>query len=134
MISNKINTLLNELNSSTWNAITSTSKNSIMDYDTTSTANWSNGYINTTTSSPDGITWTAPYIYPTTGAVSSTKLDVDMFQSQVDELNNKIKRLEDNNNMLKAENNQLRSQNDTFEARLKQLEALVRTVVENIEA
>lgn len=56
MISNQINTLLNELNSSTWNSVISTSKNSIMDYDTTSTTNWNNGYINTTTSSPDGIT------------------------------------------------------------------------------
>lgn len=134
MTSNKINTLLNELNSSTWNSVISTSKNSIMDYDTTSMTNWSNGYINTTTSSPDGITWTAPYVYPTTSAVFSTKLDVDMFQSQIDELNNKIKILECDNERFKAENNQLKSQNNTFEARLKQLEALARTVVENIEA
>ena len=34
---------------------------------------------------------------------------------------------------IKAENNQLKSQNSAFEARLKQLEALVRAVVENIE-
>lgn len=133
MISNQINTLLNELNSSTWNSVISTSKNSIMDYNTTSTTNWSNGYINTTTSSPDGITWTAPYVYPTTSAVSSTKLDVDMLQSQVDELNNKVKTLEYDNMRVKAENNQLKSQNSAFEARLKQLEALVRTVIENIE-
>lgn len=133
MISNQINTLLNELNSSTWNSVISTSKNSIMDYDTTSTTNWNNGYINTTTSSPDGITWTAPYIYPTTGAVSSTKLDVDMLQAQVDDLNSKIKTLEYDNNRFKAENNQLKSQNNAFEARLKQLEALVRAIIENIE-
>ena len=31
MISNKINTLLDELNSSNWNSVISTSKNAIMD-------------------------------------------------------------------------------------------------------
>lgn len=56
-----------------------------------------------------------------------------MLQAQVDDLNSKIKTLEYDNNRFKAENNQLKSQNNAFEARLKQLEALVRAVVENIE-
>lgn len=128
MISNKINTLLDELNSSNWNSVISTSKNAIMDYNTTSTTDCSNTYTNTTTSSPYGIDWSGPYIY-----TSTPKLDSDMLQSQIDELNNKIKTLECDNSRLKAENNQLKSQNDAFEARLKQLEALVRTAIENIE-
>lgn len=128
MISNKINTLLDELNSSNWNSVLSSSKNAIMDYNTDSTTNCSNTYTNTTTSSPYGIDWSSPYIY-----TSTTKLDSDMLQSQIDELNNKIKTLECDNERLKAENNQLKSQNNAFEARLKQLEALVRTAIENIE-
>lgn len=128
MISNKINTLLDELNSSNWNSVLSSSKNAIMDYNTDSTTNYSNTYTNTSTSSPYGIDWSGPYIY-----TSTPKLDSDMLQSQIDELNNKIKTLECDNSRLKAENNQLKSQNDAFEARLKQLEALVRTAIENIE-
>lgn len=128
MISNKINTLLDELNYSNWNSVLSSSKNAIMDYNTDSTTNYSNTYTNTSTSSPYGIDWSGPYIY-----TSTPKLDSDMLQSQIDELNNKIKTLECDNSRLKAENNQLKSQNDAFEARLKQLEALVRTAIENIE-
>ena len=128
MVSNKINTLLDELNSSNWNSVLSSSKNAIMDYNTDSTTNYSNTYTNTSTSSPYGIDWSGPYIY-----TSTPKLDSDMLQSQIDELNNKIKTLECDNSRLKAENNQLKSQNDAFEARLKQLEALVRTAIENIE-
>ena len=128
MISNKINTLLDELNSSNWNSVLSSSKNVIMDYNTDSTTDCSNTYTNTSTSSPYGIDWSGPYIY-----TSTTKLDSDMLQSQIDELNNKIKTLECDNERLKAENNQLKSQNNAFEARLKQLEALVRTAIENIE-
>ena len=128
MVSNKINTLLDELNYSNWNSVLSTSKNAIMDYNTDSTTNCSNTYTNTSTSSPYGIDWSGPYIY-----TSTPKLDSDMLQSQIDELNNKIKTLECDNSRLKAENNQLKSQNDAFEARLKQLEALVRTAIENIE-
>ena len=128
MVSNKINTLLDELNSSNWNSVLSTSKNAIMDYNTDSTTDCSNTYTNTSTSSPYGIDWSGPYIY-----TSTPKLDSDMLQSQIDELNNKIKTLECDNSRLKAENNQLKSQNDAFEARLKQLEALVRTAIENIE-
>ena len=128
MISNKINTLLDELNSSNWNSVISTSKNAIMDYNTDSTTDCSNTYTGTSTSSPYGIDWSGPYIY-----TSTPKLDSDMLQSQIDELNNKIKTLECDNSRLKAENNQLKSQNDAFEARLKQLEALVRTAIENIE-
>ena len=128
MISNKINTLLDELNSSNWNSVLSSSKNAIMDYNTDSTTNYSNTYTNTSTSSPYGIDWSGPYIY-----TSTPKLDSDMLQSQIDELNNKIKTLECDNSRLNAENNQLKSQNDAFEARLKQLEALVRTAIENIE-
>ena len=128
MISNKINTLLDELNSSNWNSVLSSSKNAIMHYNTYSTTNCSNTYTNTSTSSPYGIDWSGPYIY-----TSTPKLDSDMLQSQIDELNNKIKTLECDNSRLKAENNQLKSQNDAFDARLKQLEALVRTAIENIE-
>ena len=128
MVSNKINTLLDELNYSNWNSVLSSSKNAIMDYNTDSTTNCSNTYTNTSTSSPYGIDWSGPYIY-----TSTPKLDSDMLQSQIDELNNKIKTLECDNSRLKAENNQLKSQNDAFEARLKQLEALVRTAIENIE-
>ena len=128
MISNKINTLLDELNSSNWNSVLSSSKNAIMDYNTDSTTNYSNTYTNTSTSSPYGIDWSGPYIY-----TSTPKLDSDMLQSQIDELNNKIKTLECDNSGLKAENNKLKSQNNAFEARLKQLEALVRTAIENIE-
>ena len=128
MVSNKINTLLDELNSSNWNSVLSSSKNAIMDYNTDSTTNCSNTYTNTSTSSPYGIDWSGPYIY-----TSTPKLDSDMLQSQIDELNNKIKTLECDNSRLKAENNQLKSQNDAFEARLKQLEALVRIAIENIE-
>ena len=128
MVSNKINTLLDELNSSNWNSVLSSSKNAIMDYNTDSTTNCSNTYTNTSTSSPYGIDWSGPYIY-----TSTPKLDSDMLQSQIDELNNKIKTLECDNSRLKAENNQLKYQNDAFEARLKQLEALVRTAIENIE-
>ena len=51
----------------------------------------------------------------------------------IEKLNNKIKTLECDNSRLKAENNQLKSQNDAFEVRFKQLEALVRTAIENIE-
>ena len=127
MISNKINTLLDELNSSNWNSVLSSSKNAIMDYNTDSTTGCSNTYTNTSTSSPYVIDWTGPYI------TSTPKLDTDMLQSQIDELNNKIKILECDNSELKAENKQLKSQNDAFEARLKQLEALVRTAIENIE-
>ena len=128
MVSNKINTLLDELNSSNWNSVLSSSKNAIMDYNTDSTTNCSNTYTNTSTSSPYGIDWSGPYIY-----TSTPKLDSDMLQSQIDELNNKIKTLECDNSGLKAENNKLKSQNNAFEARLKQLEALVRTAIENIE-
>ena len=128
MVSNKINTLLDELNSSNWNSVLSSSKNAIMDYNTDSTTNYSNTYTNTSTSSPYGIDWSGPYIY-----TSTPKLDSDMLQSQIDELNNKIKTLECDNSGLKAENNKLKSQNNAFEARLKQLEALVRTAIENIE-
>lgn len=127
MISNKINTLLDELNSSNWNSVISTSKNAIMDYNTGSTTDCSNTHTNTSTSSPYVIDWTGPYIS------STTKLDFDMLQSQINELNNKIKTLECDNSRLKTENNQLKSQNDAFEVRLKQLEALVRTAIENIE-
>ena len=128
MISNKINTLLDELNSSNWNSVLSSSKNAIMDYNTDSTTDCSNTYTNTSTSSPYVIDWTGPYI-----STAIPKLDSDMLQSQIDELNNKIKTLECDNSELKAENKQLKSQNDAFEARLKQLEALVRTAIENIE-
>ena len=136
MITEKLNNLINEANayfnySSSWSPITSSSKDAEK-YNKISTGDWINTYINTTTTSPDGITWTAPYV-STTSTTSSMALDIDMLKAQIDDLTNKVGRLETDNNTLKAEKNQLIAQNDAFETRLKQLEALVRTVIENIE-
>lgn len=59
--------------------------------------------------------------------------DIDMLKAQIDDLTNKVGKLETDNNMLKTEKNQLIAQNCALETRLKQLEALVRTIIENIE-
>lgn len=136
MITEKLNNLINEANayfnySSSWSPITSSSKDGEK-YNKISTGDWINTYINTTTTSPDGITWTAPYV-STTSTTSSMASDIDMLKVQIDDLTNKVGRLETDNNMLKAEKNQLIAQNCVLETRLKQLEALVRTIIENIE-
>lgn len=136
MITEKLNNLINEANaysnySSSWSPITSSSKDAEK-YNKISTGDWINTYINTTTTSPDGITWTAPYV-STTSTTSSITADIDDLATQIDILNHKITTLEVDNNMLKWERDQLKAQNDAFETRLKQLEALVRTVIANIE-
>ena len=136
MITEKLNNLINEANaysnySSSWSPITSSSKD-VEKYNKISTGDWINTYINTTTTSPDGITWTAPYV-STTSTTSSMALDIDMLKAQIDDLTNKVGQLETDNNMLKTEKNQLIAQNCALETRLKQLEALVRTIIENIE-
>lgn len=136
MITEKLNNLINEANaysnySSPWSPITSSSKD-VEKYNKISTGDWINTYINTTTTSPDGITWTAPYV-STTSTTSSMALDIDMLKAQIDDLTNKVGKLETDNNMLKTEKNQLIVQNCALETRLKQLEALVRTIIENIE-
>ena len=136
MITEKLNNLFNEANaysnySSSWSPITSSSKD-VEKYNKISTGDWINTYINTTTTSPDGITWTAPYV-STTSTTSSMALDIDMLKAQIDDLTNKVGQLETDNNMLKTEKNQLIAQNCALETRLKQLEALVRTIIENIE-
>lgn len=134
MISNKLNNLINEANayanySSSWSPITSSSKD-VGRYDSISTSDWINTYINTTTTTPDGITWTSPYVLTSTSSISA---DIDALEIQINELNNKVKTLENDNNMLKYNRDQLIAQNLAFEERLKQLEAMVRALINDIE-
>jgi len=136
MISNKLNNLINEANayanySSSWSPTTSSAKDTYEGkYNSTTLNDWINTYINTTTTSPDGITWTSPYVSTST---SSMRADIDALESQINELSVKNKRLEDDIAMLKYERDQLKNQNCAFEERLKQLDAIVRALLDSIE-
>lgn len=136
MITKELNNLINKANaysnySTSWSPTTSSSKDVYEGkYNSTTLNDWINTYINTTTTSPDGIAWTSPY---TTTSTSSISTDIQILENQVNDLCAKNSRLENDVAMLKCEKEQLKTKNDDLNKRLNQLEAIVRTFIADIE-
>ena len=136
MITKELNNLINEASaysnySTSWSPTTSSSKDVYEGkYNSTTLNDWINTYINTTTTSPDGITWTSPYVSTSTSSIST---DIQILENQVNDLCAKNSRLENDVAMLKCEKEQLKTKNDDLNKRLNQLEAIVRTFIAGIE-